>query len=236
MIPMGQVEKMTLQAFTDATESRQPITEPYMFLVNPATYNENFSVQYNEDQAPGTSGTQLKYQSQPPGSCEFELLIDGTGVVKEASALSISLIGSVSPLDVDAEVRKLKAATVDINSDTHRNPYLIVSWGNRTPFKGTLASLDLNYKLFKPDGTPLRVIAKVRLRAWVSDEERTHEEGLESPDITHERIYKASDKLALMGYRIYNDSRYYMDIAKANGLNSFRKVQVGRKLKFPPIK
>src|SRR5688572_4352488 len=142
MIPMGQVEKMQLQAFTDATESRQPLTEPYTFLVNPATYNERFSVQYNEEQAPGTSGAQLKYQAQPPGDCEFELLIDGTGVVKEASALNIALIGSVNPVNVQAEVDRLKAATVDIHGSTHRNAYLIVSWGNRKPFKGTLVSLD----------------------------------------------------------------------------------------------
>lgn len=236
MIPMGKVEKMTLQAFTDATDSRQPITEPYTFLVNPATYNERFAVQYNEDQAPGTSGTQLKYQSQPPGDCEFELLIDGTGVVKEASALSISLIGNVNPIKVEDEVKKLKLVTVDIDSSIHRNPYLVVTWGTRTPFKGSLTSLDLNYKLFDTHGTPLRVIAKVRLRQWVSDTERVHQDGLESPDITHERIFKAGDKFALMGYRIYNDSKYYMDIAKANGLNSFRKIKIGHNLKFPPVK
>lgn len=236
MIPMGKVEKMQIQAFSDATESRQPVTEPYTFLVNPSTYTERFAVQYNEDQAPGTSGTELKYQGQSPDDWEFELLIDGTGVVKDASALNISLIGDVSPVDVTAEIAKLKAATVDVNSSIHRNAYLVVSWGNRDVFKGSLTSLDLNYKLFKPDGTPLRVIATVRLRAWISDEERTRKDSLQSPDITHERIMKAGDKFALMGYRIYNDSRYYMDVARANGLNSFRKIPVGRALKFPPLK
>lgn len=233
---MGKIEKMQIQAFTDATQSRQPLSEPYTFLVNPSTYNERFSVQYNEEQAPGTSGTELKYQSQPPNDWEFELLIDGTGVIKEASALNISLIGSVDPLDVQEEVTKLKAATVDLHSETHRNAYLIVSWGNREVFKGSLVSLDLNYKLFKPDGTPLRVIAKVKLRAWVSDEERTHAEGMQSPDITHERVFKASDKFTLMGYRIYNDSKYYIDVAKANGLSGFRKMTIGSKIQFPPLK
>ena len=236
MIPMGQVEKMQIQAFSDATESRQAITEPYTFLVNPSTYTEDFTIQYNDEQAPGNSGTELKYQGQPPGDWQFELLIDGTGVVKESSALDISLVGSVSAVDVQAEVAKLKTATVDLNSETHRNAYLIVSWGERDVFKGSLVSLNLNYKLFKPDGTPLRVIATVRLRAWVSDEERIRSDGLQSPDITHERIFKASDKIPLMGYRIYNESKYYLDVAKANRLNSFRRIQIGQKLIFPPIK
>jgi nucleoid-associated protein YgaU len=233
---MGKVEKMQIQAFTDATESRQQISEPYTFLVNPSTYTERFAIQYNEDQAPGNGGTELRYNGQLPHDWDFELLIDGTGVVKEASALSISLIGDVDPVDVTAEVAKLKSVTVDINSDIHRNPYLVVSWGTRDVFKGSLTSLDLNYKLFKPDGTPLRVIATVKLRGWVTHEERIRNESLQSPDITHERIFKASDKFALMSHRIYNDSQYYLDVAKANGLNSFRRIQVGRKLKFPPVK
>ena len=132
MIPMGKVEKMTLQAFTDATESRQPITEPYTFLVNPATYNERFAVQYNEDQAPGTSGTQLKYQSQPPGDCEFELLIDGTGVVNEASAFCISLIGSVHPVKVGEEVGRLGLVWVGRESGGQRGG-AGVGWGGAQP-------------------------------------------------------------------------------------------------------
>jgi hypothetical protein len=236
MIPLGQVEKMQIQSFTDASGSRRPLSEPYKFLVNPSTYSERFSLQYNEEQAPGNSGTELKYQGQAPDNWEFELLIDGTGVVKKPSAFNLSLIGDVDPVDVQAEVKKLKAATVDIHSATHRNAYLIVSWGKRDVFKGSLVTLDLNYKLFKPNGTPLRVIAKVQLRAWVSAEERTRTEGKQSPDITHERIFKASDKFPLMGHHIYNDSRYYLDVAKANGLTCFRKVQIGRKIKFPPIK
>ncbi|WP_114782549.1 CIS tube protein [Botryobacter ruber] len=236
MIPLGKVEKMQIQAFTDATAARTPVTEPYSFQVNPSTYSERFVVQYAQEQAPGNSGAEQVYQGQTPEEWEFELLLDGTGVIKEANALSISLLGAVKPMVVMDEVRKLKAATVEVQGDTHRNAYLVVSWGERDIFKGSLVSLDLNYKLFAPDGTPLRVIAKVKLRAWVSDEERVRAEGKQSPDITHERIFKASDTFSLMTYRIYDDPRYYLDVAKANNLNSFRKIPVGTKLRFPPIK
>jgi hypothetical protein len=236
MIPMGKVEKMQIQAYTGPADDKTPISEPYKFLVNPSTYTEHFAVQYNEDVAPGNNGTELKYQGQPPGDWEFELLIDGTGVVKEANALDIQLIGSTTVVDVPAEVAKLKHATVDVQGETHRNAYLIVSWGDRDVFKGSLVSLDLNYKLFKPNGTPLRVIAKLRLRAWVDATQRNNETALASPDITHERTFKAGDKFALMGYRIYSDSNYYLDVARANRMNSFRKISIGRKIKFPPIK
>lgn len=234
MIPMGKVEKMRMQAFLDPADASPFST--YEFLVNPSAYSERFAVNYNEEMAPGNNGAELKYQGQPPNDWEFELLIDGTGVIKEANALSIAVIGSVNPVDVQEEVRKLKAATVDLQGTSHRNGYLKVAWGNRDIFKGTLVSLDLNYKLFKPDGTPLRVVAKVRLRAWVSDSERTQDNSQQSPDVTHERTFKSSDRFALIGYRIYGDPAYYLDVASANGLNSFRKVRIGTKIKFPPLK
>lgn len=233
MIPMGKVEKMKIQAFLNSDDA-SPLST-YEFLVNPSTYSERFNIQYNEEVAPGNNGTEAKYQGQPPADWEFELLIDGTGVVKEASALDISLIGSVDPLNVEEEVRKLKTATVDLQGESHRNNYLKIAWGNRDIFKGTLISLDLNYKLFKPDGTPLRVVAKLRLRAWVNSEERTRESSLASPDITHERTFKAGDRFALMGYTIYKDSGFYIDVAKANQLTSFRRISIGSKLKFPSI-
>jgi len=234
MIPLGKNEKMQLQAFESPEDSAPAAV--YEFLVNPSTYTENFTINYNEDMAPGKNGTEARYQGQPPNDWEFEILIDGTGVIKDASALDISLIGSTNPVDVEEEVRKLKAATVDLHGESHRNYYLKVAWGERDIFKGSLVSLNLTYKLFKPDGTPLRAVAKVRLRAWVSDEERNRESDLQSPDITHERVVRDDDHLALMGYKIYKDTAYYMDVAKANNLNSFRRVAVGTSINFPPLK
>lgn len=236
MIPLGKVEKMKIMTYESPDDSNGPAKTTYDFLVNPTTYSESYTIEYNTDQAPGNSGSEARYQAQPPGSWEFELLIDGTGVIREANALSVAMIGSVQAVDVSREVEKIKQAMLVMQEGEHRNYYLKVMWGNRDIFRGSLESLDLTYKLFKPDGTPLRVIAKVRLRPWESDEQRTLREGKQSPDITHERVLSASDRFALMGYRIYKDSRYYVDVAAFNNLNSFRRIPIGTKVKFPPVK
>lgn len=235
MIPMGQIEKMRIQAFSDPS-CASPVGDAYTFQVNPETYNYKFQLEYAEDQAPGTSGTALRYFRQIPNEWTFDILIDGTGVIKNASALDISLIGNVTPLDVQAEVDRLKTIVLDYNGEIHRNQFLKISWGSRDVFKGTLVSLDLNYKLFKPDGSPLRVVAKLQLREWVDPEQRIRQEDAASPDITHERIVGASDHFSLMTYRIYNDPAYYLEVASVNQLNSFRKIAIGTKIKFPPVK
>ena len=97
-------------------------------------------------------------------------------------------------------------------------------------------SLDLNYKLFKPDGSPLRVIAKLRLRESVDPEQRVAEEDAASPDITHQRVFGGSDRFALMTNRIYNDQSFYLDVAAANQLNSFRKIAIGTTDQIPTSK
>jgi nucleoid-associated protein YgaU len=56
-----------------------------------------------------------------------------------------------------------------------------------------------------------------------------------SPDLTHIRMVKDGDTLPLMSFRIYGDSKYYLEVAKANNITNFRKLTVGRKIFFPPI-
>jgi hypothetical protein len=234
MIPMGQVEKMMIQGFTDSTYAT-PVGEPFTFQVNPESYNLKFQLEYVDNQAAGTSGTTAGFYRQVPNEWNFDILIDGTGVIKNASAFDIALIGSVTPMKVQEEVDKLKAIVWDYNGEIHRNQCLMITWGERI-FKGILLSLDLNYKLFKPDGSPLRVIAKLSLRESVDPEQRIAEEDASSPDITHERLFGGSDRFALLTNSIYNDQSFYLDVAAANELNSFRKIAIGTKIKFPPLK
>lgn len=235
MIPMGQIEKMVIQAYSDAT-CTTPVGEAFTFQVNPSTYNYKYQLEQVEETAPGTSGSPLKYYRQLPNEWEFDILIDGTGVIKNASALDISIIGNTDPVNVEEKVADLKSLVLDYNGDIHRNQYLKISWGQRDVFKGTLVSLDLNYKLFKPDGTPLRVIAKLKLKEWVDPEQRIREEDASSPDITHQRTFSDSDRFDLMVNKIYNMPDYYLDVAKANMLNSFRRIKIGEIINFPPFK
>ena len=39
----------------------------------------------------------------------------------------------------------------------------------------------------------------------------------------------------LLCHRIYGDSRYYVDVARFNGLQAFRALAPGLTLHFPPL-
>jgi nucleoid-associated protein YgaU len=49
------------------------------------------------------------------------------------------------------------------------------------------------------------------------------------------RIVKEGDTLPSMVYKIYGDYKYYLEVAKVNGLNDFRNLQPGKQIFFPPF-
>jgi len=48
-------------------------------------------------------------------------------------------------------------------------------------------------------------------------------------------VVKDGDTLPLLCHRIYGDSGYYADVARFNGLSSFRRLKPGLALHFPPL-
>jgi nucleoid-associated protein YgaU len=82
---------------------------------------------------------------------------------------------------------------------------------------------------------PLRATARAKFKGFVEDNLRVAMENNSSPDLTHVREVKKGDTLPLMTFRIYGDSKYYLEVAKANNITNFRKLEVGQRIFFPPI-
>lgn len=56
-----------------------------------------------------------------------------------------------------------------------------------------------------------------------------------SPDLSHYQKVQQGDRLDLMTYKIYNDSKYFQEVAYVNKLTSTRNVQPGFNMNFPPL-
>ena len=111
----------------------------------------------------------------------------------------------------------------------------MLSWG-KLLFKCCLTNLSVNYKLFRPDGVPLRATARASFEEFREEEQRVREENNNSPDLTHIRTVRKGDTLPLMCHKIYGDSDLYLQIAEVNELTNFRNLETGQKIFFPPIK
>ena len=125
-------------------------------------------------------------------------------------------------------------AVYNMNGDIHRPHFLQVQWG-KFIFPCILSNLDLTYTLFKPNGDPLRIKASATFLNYVAQKERVARERKKSPDLTHVRLVKGGDRLDLMTYKLYKDPNFVLQIAKANGLSTFREIRPGTELVFPPL-
>ena len=232
-IPFNIAQKMIIMPFTDSTYQR-PAFAPFRALINPETYTYKFKTEYCETQGPGSSGVALKFSKMLPQEFNFDFLFDGTGVVKNAADPVGLALDATGVLGVNGQLGLFKRTVLEFSGDVHRPWHLFLLWGTLI-FKGVLTAMDIEYKLFGPDGTPLRAVAKCSFKGSIEDAFRMAKDNLMSPDITHKRTFKSSDKLPLLVNDIYTDQRYYIDVAKTNGLDGFRSIKPGTSLNFLPL-
>ncbi|HWR01838.1 MAG TPA: hypothetical protein VN371_08210 [Chlorobaculum sp.] len=225
----GKLEKMLILAFSDSKKAesggKAEADEYVEALINPESYSLSYKLKFSESgQGHGTSGKQLKYEYTEPGEISFEFLFDNTGIIDD------------NPRDSIAEdVLKFRQVLIDYKGDSHEPRHFKLVWGENSIFKGRVTEMAITYKLFKPDGTPLRATAKVTFKSSIEEEKRAAKEDKQSADLTHVRKVRAGDTLPLMCYRIYGDPKYYLNVADVNGLSDFRTLVPGMEIRFPPI-
>lgn len=216
----GELKKLKIEAFKDLEYNTK--ADEFEVMFNPSSYTQKYEVEYEESQGQGTTGTPQKFGKIKPQEYSFEFVFDGTGASGEKK-------------DVSTEIDKFFTITGKVDGETHRPLYLKISWGSLIS-KCILKSADITYNLFEPDGYPLRAKVNAVFAENIDDVLRTAKENKSSPDLSHYREIREGENLPLLCYEIYGDSKYYADVAKANGLTDFRNLKPGEIIQFPPIK
>ncbi|QDK82118.1 LysM peptidoglycan-binding domain-containing protein [Spirosoma sp. KCTC 42546] len=228
---LGELAKMKLTGYQDVGFTKRTGDE-YTALVNPETYTLNYEIQSNQEQASGTSANQPTFNRISPRKLDFEFLFDSTGALTQD--VIVNPFAAAANQGVWEQVEQLKKTVFNFIGQTHQPPYVELAWG-KLIFKCKAEKVSITYKLFKPDGTPIRAVAKVSFIEVIPDDTRVRKEKTESPDLTHVRTVQEGDTLPMMCYRIYGDSALYWEVAHVNKLLNFRKLTTGQRLFFPPI-
>jgi hypothetical protein len=232
----GQLTKMKIN-ICENTEPFNPRTgEDYEFvvLVNPEQIKQKYATQFDESQADGATGADVRFRVQKPQKFETDLLFDSTGVIANDQMPLSNILGTKQVEGVDSQLERFKKIVFKYNGENHEPNLLQIQWGSFL-FRGKLKDLIITYSLFKPDGTPIRAKAKCTFVESMADALRAARERSESPDLTHVRTLKNDENLPLMSHRIYKDPGYYREVAKANKLRSLRQINIGTQIHFPPI-
>ncbi len=217
------VTKVEIVAYKDKT--MQTRIGSFLLPINPENYSEVKKVNYDSKQGVGQQSTNPRYKSTTPEELKLDFILDGTGTVEGYAYKDVS---------IQDQVAALYATVYLMNGDIHRPNFLRIFWGGLN-FPCILNNIDIKCQVFDSDGKPIRAKVSATFRQYLPKEEREKRENKKSPDITHIRPFKEGNRLDLMAYNIYTESQFALQVARANGLTSFRNVKVGSEIIFPPL-
>ncbi len=215
----GELEKLTVRAYTAPDYSGSPVAEFKVFF-NPEEYTQVYDVEYDGTQGQGTTGSPVVFRRIKPQEYTFKLLFDGTGTAGEK-------------IDVYERIRDF-FSTVGYDGQIHRPRFLKLNWGTLES-RCVLSKAEVTYKMFQPDGSPIRALLTATFTENIDDASRVARARDSSPDLTHVRTVREGDTLPLLVYEVYKDISYYPAVAAFNELDNFRDLKAGTKLVFPPL-
>ena len=239
MSSTGQLLKMTLVAYDDAgfkTASGPDLV--YTVLINPESYALTYASDISNNNAQGSAESSGSFNQRLPQSLNFKFLFDGTGVIQKGGGGLLSGLAvpglPVNKPDVMTDFTLFKSVVYQYASDTHQPRFVQLRWGSLI-YNCQITSMTITFKLFNPDGTPLRAEADCTFQSVIDPAKLAAVSKAQSPDLTHVRTVIAGDTLSLICFKEYGDSKYYYQIAQFNGLTDFKTLTPGSKIILPPI-
>lgn len=250
---LGKLNKMRIEVF-DRKEFPEPPRKTIFVQLNPEKYNIKGSVEYYNEQPNNASNNDQQFRNVMGDDVVFDFVFDSTGIIpagkivdgkaeslpddrpdRIANSFNPQKIIDQARKSVEPDVTEFKNLLMGYNGETHQPPYLRLLWGDYK-LDCRLKEIDIEYNLFRKNGSPIRAKVKCTFVETMSHKVRVLVEEQSSPDLTHLRTMGMDEKLPLLTYDIYEDDQYYIDVAKANRLLSFRKLKTGQKIIFPPVK
>jgi hypothetical protein len=221
MPPSGELEKLTIQAFTKPDYSDPAPVGEFKAFVNPNEITASYEYEWDRTQATGTTGARMTFKAAKPGDMALAFFLDDTGAGGRTA-------------DVQGMVKQFQAVT-GYAGGIHRPLYLKVMWGTLQVRRCVLKSASIAYKLFTPAGVPLRAVITAAFSDNSDDKTRVATAQDQSADLTHRRVIRAGDDLPRLCEEIYGDPRLYLKVAAANRLDDFRALAPGAVVFFPPL-
>lgn len=250
---LGIVDKMRIEVYPNEDFNESEVISTIFVQVNPESYTVNHEVQFSEEQAMGASSQKLNFNRIGAEEVSFDFIFDSSGVIPKAKIesgkvekipLEDSLVDVLKPSisnpfekadTIEEELKQFKNLLVGYNGDTHETRYLQLLWGG-FEMKCRLTSMQIAYSVFRRDGRPIRAKATCNFKGTQSYEEMQAEQNQQSPDVSHRKVVNQQDQLTLLTEKVYKHNKYYIDVAQANNLLSFRRLKTGQSLLFPPLK
>jgi hypothetical protein len=191
---------------------------------NPTEYSISKTNEWKYKTVTGTSFSPPEFGGGQPRQIELSLLFDQTFPpytmpVRDSTAALLDMM----------EVPSGKTG----GSPTAVPPFVTFEWG-RLQFKGAVTSLSVTYKLFEPNGDPLRADVKLTLKQAAAIQPGQNPTTRATAGFGVHRV-RDGDTLPSISYDAYGDATKWRLIAEANGVDNPLHLRRGVALSLPRL-
>ncbi len=224
---MAGIKKSPLFSITTCDDNKfKPTGLEYVLQISP----EKFDIVIDEKESSGKNadGDRLESGSQgsEPKKWNFTFLIDNSGVLPRLPS------GCSKPgTSIEPSVNALFTNCVDKNKNTKNKPFVIGVW-SELYIEGKVSKFSIRYTFFDNNGEPIRAIASLEITGVM----KKNPNKAKPQEISRIPTIKDGDNVVNFCEEFYKDKNYYLKIADINNLSSFRALDKGKRLEFPPIK
>jgi len=222
------MDKLVIQSFEKNDFAKENTDKRFTAPINPESFSKSYKIGLDKRKGHGNNGTNAQYISTEPEELKLDFILDGTGTMQ-------GYLEEYKKMTVHNQLNKFLSCAYNMDGDIHRPRFLKIKWGRDIDFQCLLSNVDINFTLFDTAGDPLRVKITATFLSYKTAQERLQGSRVQSPDLSHYQKVKQGDRLDLLSYDIYNDTAYFLQVAKINGLTSPRNIPAGLNLYFPPF-
>jgi hypothetical protein len=219
-------------------------TDSYPVQYNPAELSFEKSAQYGEVAIPGLDAPLQQFVRNDAERLTMELFFDTTdkGMGEGASSVTAETDKVFRLIRVDGSSHAPAIVTFCWNDAFPGSAIAAPEAGggaagnqSRNSFRGVIQNIRQRFTLFSTEGVPLRATLSLTLVEFRPLETQLAELGLSSPDRTHCHVLAAGDTLSRVASRYYGQPRSWRDIARENGIENPRRLEIGRQISVPAI-
>lgn len=220
------LQKIIIIGFGDKNQTDKEVGR-FTIPINPENISRNHQINIEGSQSTGAQANGGKFSGAPSEDLRLEFTLDGTNTV-EGNLLNKT--------PVSKQVDDFLKLTYQLNGEIRKPNFLKILWWDNFSFDCQLTSAQVNYTLFKPDGTPLRAKVTASFKQHISNELRVLKEDKATGALTQvQKMVDAGERITSIAQKVYADANKFLEIAKSNDLVNFRKTLPDIPLTLPGI-
>ena len=234
--PSGTPEKAEIHIYNDPKQTDGTASKVITCLFRPNQLSFSKSASWSPPTPEQSGGDKKKKTSASQRGQNVPTVEFGGG---QAASITLDLLFDTT--DTGADVRTYTDDIVGLammqtsGSEPKPPPLCRFVWGKIRSFLGYASSVTVTFKMFLPDGTPVRADAKISLNQYKDDDVFKKQNPTSYSEPRKMWVVTEGERLEWIAYQEYGHPRHWRHIAATNGIMNPLDLRPGQVLKLTPL-